>query len=108
MKKLLLFIIPLLLGACAPKTIVVPDTYGSVMINSFEKNFSIDQFDSIAIADTIPNDLSKWKTLYLKDFEGEPFAQYLYIKRLGQEESIYRLEKVGTDSVFITKRITKK
>ena len=35
------------------------------------------------------------------------FYQYLYIKKLGKNEQIYRLEKVGEDSVFITKRIIK-
>jgi len=107
MKKLLTLFITILLLGCTPKVIINTDSYGTSMINSYEKVFSNAQFDSIAIADSIPNDLTKWITLPLKDYEGVGFYQYLYIKKLGQNEQIYRLEKVGEDSVFITKRIIK-
>ena len=31
----------------------------------------------------------------------------MFIKKLGKGEVIYRLEKIGEDSVFITKRVIK-
>ena len=109
MKKLLIFILFFVaLGACTPKIIVEnQDLQGTIMINSFEKSFSNEQFDSIAFSDSIPNDLKKWHALYLKDNEGIGFAQYMFIKKLGKGEIIYRLEKIGEDSVFITKRVIK-
>lgn len=109
MKKLLIFILFFIaLGACAPKIIIEDQNLqGTIMINSFEKSFSNEQFDSIAIADSISNDLKKWHVLYLRDDEGKGYAQYMFIKKLKEEEIIYRLEKIGEDSVFITKRITK-
>lgn len=108
MKKLLIFILFFItLGACAPKN-VVQDLEGTIMINSFEQSFSNEQFDSIAYADTIPNNLEEWRVLYLKDAEEDVwFAQYMFIKQLGKGEAIYRLEKIGEDSVFITKRVIK-
>lgn len=107
MKRLLILFITIFLIGCAPKFIINTDSYGTSMVNSYEKVFSNAQFDSIAIADTIPNDLSKWIQLPLNEYEEGWFYQYLYIKKLGQNEQIYRLEKIGEDSVFITKRIIK-
>ena len=101
-----MLLVTIIIGACTPKVVLTSDNYGSAMINSFEKTFSIEQFDSIAISDTIPNNLDKWQVIPLKDFEGDPFNLYLYVKKLGEEEIIYRLEKIGEDSVHITKRIT--
>jgi hypothetical protein len=83
MKKLLTLFITILLLGCAPKVIINTDSYGTSMINSYEKVFSNAQFDSIAIADSIPNDLSKWIQLPLNEYEEGWFYQYLYIKKLG-------------------------
>lgn len=107
MKKLLALFITILLLGCTPKIITNIDSYETSMINSYEKVFSNAQFDSIAVADSISSNLTEWKALPLKDDEGDVFYQYLYIKKLGQNEQIYRLEKIGKDSVFITKRIIK-
>jgi len=73
MKKLLTLFITILLLGCTPKIIINTDSYGTSMINSYEKVFSNIQFDSIAIADSIPNDLNKWKKLPLQDYEGSRF-----------------------------------
>ena len=70
MKKLLIFILFFVaLGACTPKIIVEnQDLQGTIMINSFEKSFSNEQFDSIAFSDSIPNDLKKWPYKNMNSF----------------------------------------
>lgn len=81
--------------------------YGMSMKNSFEREYTIIQFDSICKADRISNNLSKWHQFASRDGEtNEVFVEYMYIKSLGQEEIIYRLLKVNDKKYKITKRIT--
>lgn len=114
MKNLIYYIsilfISLSLSFCTSSKNTVNDkssNYGSSMINLFEDNFTEEQFDSICNADTIPSDLLKWHKNYIRDYETrEGKTQYLFIKKLGNDEQIYRLEKVG-NTYNITKRIIK-
>lgn len=80
---------------------------GKVMKNAFEAVFTSSQFDSICIADTLPSRFAFWHKMNYKDFETNQIkTQYLFIKRLGKQESIYRLEPIDGLHCKITKRIT--
>lgn len=104
MKKLLFGAILAFLVACGSQTQVTKETYGISMKNAFENVFSKAQFDSICFVDSLPTDLKKWQRTQFRDFETrEGETMYLFIKRLGNGEQIYRLEERG-DSFKITKR----
>lgn len=92
------------LAACGTQKQEVTATDGTSMKNAFERLFTPSQFDSICVADSLPSDLNKWHRMAFRDHEtrkGE--YEYLFIKRLGKGEQVYRLEKIGT-SYKITKR----
>lgn len=108
MKKLLYLSLLFILSCCHTTKDVpsIQDEYGNDM---FEQEYSLSkmQFDSLCISDTLPNDLDKWEKMYIRNAitrKGE--ALYLYIKKLGKQQSIYRAEKMSNDSVYITKRTT--
>lgn len=104
MRKLLFGAILAFLAACGSQKQVTKVTYGMSMKNAFENVFSKAQFDSICFADSLPTDLKKWQKTQFRDFEtSEGETMYLFIKRLGNGEQIYRLEERG-DSFKITKR----
>ena len=74
----------------------------------FEKNFTMYQFDSLCVADTLPiNFEKKWiKNQSLYDYEtNKPIEQYYYIKRLGQNESFYRLIIIDEETYNVFKRV---
>lgn len=101
----------LMIGSCSPKVTIpiyeeIP--YGVVMENAFEGYWTKVQFDSICNADAIEKDLNKWHVVPLRDGETKSnISQYMYIKSLGQNEIIYRLQKISDDNFKITKRITR-
>ena len=104
MKKLLFVAIFAILAACSAQKRTSDVTYGLSMKNAFERVFSRSQFDSICVADSLPSDLRKWRRTQIRDFETrEGETMYLFIKRLGNGEQIYRLEEVG-GGFKITKR----
>ena len=104
MRKLLFGALLAFLVACGSQKQVSKETYGMSMKNAFENVFSKAQFDSICFADSLPTDLRKWQRTQFRDFETrEGETMYLFIKRLGKGEQIYRLEERG-DSFKITKR----
>jgi len=88
---------------------IVETTYSKpMMMNTFEREFTKVQFDSICKADKISNDFSKWHMFISKDAEtGQPFKEYMYIKSIGKDEAIYRVIQTGPITYKITKRIIK-
>ena len=78
-----------------------------VMRNVYEKNFSVEQFDSICKADGLPRNVrSGWRTVKYIDYEDkQTHYQYLYIQKKGGKEVIYRVEHLKGDSVKVTKRV---
>lgn len=51
------------------------------IINNYMQIYSIEKFDSICKADTIPSILEQWHKFQLKDFESKLICtKYLYIK----------------------------
>ena len=77
------------------------------MINSFDGYYTSYQLDSICVADTL-EPLNQWYMIPLRDDETKQnVSQYLYIKSLGQYESIYRVQIINDSTYKITKRITK-
>jgi hypothetical protein len=107
MKKLFYLLFGFAILACAPKVINGGDEeLGNIMANAINKKVSMAQFDSICIADTIPNKLSDWQFLGLKDYEtNKRTSLFMYVKRSGKTESVYRVEETMDDSVKIIKRV---
>lgn len=109
MKKILwLIMFTLVIVACGTNK-ASTENYagGKIMKNAFEAVFTNLQFDSICNADTLPSKLESWRKMNYKDFETNQIkTQYLFIKRLGKQESIYRLEPIDDSNYKITKRIT--
>ena len=105
MKKIFGFIFGFILLSCTPKVIESVEM-GSVMKNAMKGKYSMSQFDSMCIADTLPQNLSDWKFLGLKDYETcQKNALFLYMKTNGKHEVMYKVEETLDDSVKITKRI---
>ena len=97
------------IGCNSKKTIINETNNMSLMYNSFEKEFTYAQFDSICVADTIDNDIRNWYAFSSLDGEtNEPFVEYLYIKSLGNNECTYRLYIIDNNTYKISKRIRKK
>lgn len=108
MKKLLFLAMLMTLVCCGTVTYVDTTNYGQTMEKTFDKMFSATQFDSICKADTIPSSLNSWEKSPILNDETEKYEyEYFYIKSLGKNQCIYRLEPSDkSDSVRITKRIT--
>ena len=108
MRKVIFIAFILFLFACSSlQKSVENNIYGEAMKNSFERLFTKPQFDSICVADSLPKDLKKWHRMQIRDFETKDGKEmYLFIKRLGKNEQIFRLETIR-DSLKITKRETK-
>ena len=104
MKKLLFILCVCLTFAfgCSKK-VVDPYTYGTVMVKEYAQMFAAHQFDSISA------NLKDWHVLKFRNDETRKIeAEYTYIKKLGKNQTIYVLEPSSiSDSVYITKRITK-
>jgi hypothetical protein len=107
MKKLFYLLFGFAVLACSPKIIDGGDAgLGNIMANDINKKVSMAQFDSICIADTLPNKLSEWKFLGLIDYESnQRTSLFMYMKRSGKTESVYRVEETMDDSVKIIKRV---
>ena len=72
----------------------------------FDKSFSLYQFDSLCVADTLPRGLEKWRKADFYDFETEQkLLEYYYIKRLGNNETVYRLLKEDEKTYNVLKRV---
>ena len=102
MKKIfyLLFVFAIL--SCTPKVLQTNDVYyGTSMVRSMNGNYSIGQFDSMCIADTLPVFLSEWESIYLKDFET---SENICIYTITRKNNTYKVEKINDDSVKIIKR----
>ena len=109
MKSFIFTLLIIFACACSTfKTIDVSNSFGTKMQNAFEGYYTIEQFDSICIADTINPNIKEWQKLSIRDYEsGEDASQYFYIKSLGEHENIYRVFYVNDSILKITKRVTK-
>ena len=109
MFRILLIPIILFITACATSThSFISQEYDNEMFNFFEGYYTYQQFDSICVADTLDKDLENWHMLPLRDYESKDnVSQYIYIKSLGENESIYRLQIINDSTYKITKRITR-
>ncbi len=76
------------------------------MIRTMNGAYSIEQFDSMCVADTLPFNLSLWEKTQILDYETKDrVTLYLYMKESGKTESVYKIEKISDDSVKILKRV---
>ena len=110
MKNIFLILFCAIFFACSPKVITDggENNVGNVMMNSINKKMSIYQFDSLCIADTLPRSFEYWELLGLKEYEDKKAVSlFMYIKRSGTDESVYRVEETMDDSVKVIKRIIK-
>ena len=106
---LLMIAIGLSLVSCGlfRKAPTTPENYGLSMRILYNREFTYTQFDSICVADTIPANLSLWKAYSSRDYEtNNIITEYLYIKRLGANEEMFRLIMVNDSTYNIYKRIT--
>lgn len=105
MKKIFVFIVGCIALSCNPK-----------MINGIEKSkiistpmkgkYSMAQFDSMCVADSLPRNLGYWDFLGLKDYETKQRTSlFFYIKNMGTDDILYKVEETMDDSVKITKRL---
>lgn len=107
MKKLISLFALFLITSCTPKTVVNDTTEkGDKMFRTMNGTYSLEQFDSMCVHDTISKSLSNWKETWFKDYEtGEKIHLYLYMKENGKTEYVYKVEFLKNDSVKIIKRI---
>ena len=106
---LLMIAVGLSLVSCGlfRKAPTTSENYGLSMRILYDREFTHAQFDSICVADTIPANLDLWKAYFTRDFEtNDVITEYLYIKRLGLNEELFRLMIKDEDTYNIYKRIT--
>lgn len=101
MRALLILLVSLLIGCASPSWMSIGKDF---MRHAYNKDFTIEQFDSICKHDTLPNDFKQWKTIPLLDDEDRTqIKRYVYIKRLTPEQVYIATDK---DSVIrVNKRI---
>ena len=105
MKNFIAFILILLVISCSPVSWMKIGN-GNNMKNSFNNEFTKDQFDSICIVDKLPNNLKKWDSLPLIDGENRSRAvKYMFIQRMDSLEVLYILKKIN-NKYKLNKRIT--
>lgn len=105
MKKIFYLIFGVMLMSCAPKVILNGNIFqGDTMKLDMNGKYSMTQFDSMCIADTLPRDLDNWVSLGLKDFESKEDATLFSANK---KNAVYKVEKIKGDSVKIIKRIVK-
>ena len=109
MKKLFyIFICIIALLSCSPTELVtnIEREQGDKMFVPMKGKYSIEQFDSMCIADTLPRDLSEWQFIGYRDYEDRSkICLYLLLKENGKYETMYRVEGIIDDSVKIIKRV---
>lgn len=75
------------------------------MLLLIDANFNKHQFDSLCVADTLPNDLEKWLRWQFIDYEKNTMInEYVYIKHINEDEVMYRL--IIDNDYNIMKRLT--
>jgi hypothetical protein len=105
MKKLFYLMISIILLSCTPKVIVDNNIFqGSSMKNDMNGKYSVAQFDSMCIADTLPRNLDDWENIGLKDYETK---EKTMLFSANKKNVIYKVEKICDDSVKIIKRVVK-
>jgi len=105
MKKIFVFIIGLVVFSCTPK-ITDGVEKGDYMFNAMNGKYSYAQFDSMCVADTLPSDLTMWKSIGFVDYETNAKNKlFLYMKSNGRNETMYKVEDTSDDSIKIIKRL---
>ena len=105
MKKSLGLLFGLMILSCNPK---ITDNINKSdrMLSAMNGKYSIAQFDSMCLADTLPRSLDEWQRFGAKDYESHQKTYlYLYMKTSGRNESVYKVEDTNDDSLKIIKRI---
>ena len=92
--------------ACTPNVILTDSNKdkADVMIRTMNGHYSIAQFDSLCLADTLPP-IDKWEMLGTRDHETKKVIKlYFFIKENNRYETVYKVEFLNDDSVKIIKR----
>ena len=96
MKKIILFLIILLVFACGP-------IYN--LTNDFNCYYTQEQVDSVCYVERIPKNLDKWNTMN-QFIDSIPLKQYVYIKSTDSTQTIWTLTDL--DSLYKFKKKTLK
>lgn len=96
MKKVVLFLIILLVFACGP-------VYH--LTNDFNCYYTQEQVDSVCKIERIPNNLDKWNQM-IQIADSIPLNQYTYIKSTDSTQTIWTLTDL--DSLYKFKKKTLK
>jgi hypothetical protein len=105
MKKIFVFIVGCLALSCNPKMASSIEK-GKLIMTPMKGKYSMAQFDSMCVADSLPRNLGHWEFLGLKDYEShERTALFFYMKNIGTDDILYKVEETMDDSVKITKRL---
>lgn len=96
MKKIILFLIILLVFACGP-------TYH--LTNDFNCYYTQEQVDSVCRVERIPTNLNKWNTM-VQIADTIPLNQYIYIKSTDSTHVVWTLTDL--DSLYKFKKKTLK
>ena len=78
MKKLFILLFGLMILSCNPKVIDNIDK-GDKMLTTMNGKYSIAQFDSMCLADTLPRSLGEWQRFGAKDYESH--QRHIYPER---------------------------
>lgn len=78
----------------------------SHMVSVYDMPISVHQLDSICVADTLSNDLTKWHKSMFIDFETrDTVYKHTFIKRYSETEEVIYIINEYRDSLSINKRI---
>lgn len=105
MKKIFVFIVGFIALSCNPKVISGIEK-SKVIRTQMNGKYSMEQFDSMCVADSLPRNLGYWDYLGLKDYESnQRTALFFYMKNIGTDDVLYKVEETMDDSVKIIKKL---
>lgn len=104
--KISLIVILFSTMSCGTNKKIVTNNLHATMKIMIDESFNRQQFDSLCVADTINPDYTKWLVMPFVDYEtNETVHEYVYIKKINEDEIMYRLIIENCDYKII-KRIT--
>lgn len=103
---ILLSVSLLLFTSCGPGKRTVDTEKSTSMKMLIDTTFTMHQFDSLCVADTISPDYKNWLVMAFLDYEtNNVIYEYIYIKHINEDEIMYRLI-VDDKEYKIIKRLT--
>ena len=98
-------IIALLCLSCGVSKKTIETTPTQRMLALIDAEFTKYQFDSLCVADSLPNDLKKWLYWEFIDYEdNKTIKEFIYIKKVNEDDIMYRV--IVDDNYNVMKRLT--